>query len=42
MTEYYIMEKVDPKKFVLEEVLTSTECIELPLESSTNLTILPI
>ncbi|MEF2093069.1 DNA-binding protein [Bacillus sp. CFBP9009] len=23
------MEKFDPKKFVLEEVLTSTECIEL-------------
>ncbi|MGG1486721.1 DNA-binding protein [Peribacillus castrilensis] len=29
MTDYYIMEKFDPKKFVMDEVLTSTECIEL-------------
>ncbi|MGG3911256.1 DNA-binding protein [Peribacillus simplex] len=29
MTDYYIMEKFDPKQFVMEEVLTSTECIEL-------------
>ncbi|MFD6441445.1 hypothetical protein ACFWDG_16885 [Peribacillus sp. NPDC060186] len=28
MTDYYIMEKFDAKKFVLEEILTSTECIE--------------
>ncbi|MFY0800930.1 DNA-binding protein [Peribacillus frigoritolerans] len=29
MTEYYIMEKFDPEQFVMNEVLTSTECIEL-------------
>ncbi|MDP9742834.1 UNVERIFIED_ORG: hypothetical protein QFZ59_004664 [Bacillus sp. B2I3] len=29
MTDYYLMEKFDPKQFVIEEVLTSTECIEL-------------
>ncbi|MFJ5751663.1 DNA-binding protein [Peribacillus frigoritolerans] len=29
MTDYYLMEKFDPEKFVMEEVLTSTECIEL-------------
>lgn len=29
MTDYYIMEKFDLNKFVMEEVLTSTECIEL-------------
>ncbi|MFK4391522.1 hypothetical protein ABH916_003450 [Peribacillus frigoritolerans] len=29
MTDYYIMEKFDPRQFVMDEVLTSTECIEL-------------
>ncbi|MED4634991.1 DNA-binding protein [Peribacillus frigoritolerans] len=29
MTDYYIMEKFDPEQFVMNEVLTSTECIEL-------------
>ncbi|MDG4850517.1 DNA-binding protein [Peribacillus frigoritolerans] len=29
MTDYYIMEKFDPEQFVMDEVLTSTECIEL-------------
>ncbi|MDM5359696.1 DNA-binding protein [Peribacillus sp. ACCC06369] len=29
MTDYYIMEKFDPEQFVMNEVLTSAECIEL-------------
>ena len=29
MTDYYIMEKFDPEQFVMNEVLTSSECIEL-------------